>query len=870
MTFSQAFVFSFLGAPIVFAGEIRLRGDEHFFVNGLARDFAVGDFDGDGTIDSAVTVSENFIAYRLHLLRGDGFGSFTQSTTSLTSTPGAVVAGDFDGDADLDLVVGSGAVIPTIALSNSGAGVFTDLGWSTYIGDANDFEVGDLDLDGDLDVVAAAPAYGLSSDHVRILLGNGTLSFTALPDLVESGPPTALALADLDVDGNLDILSVVTTHNTLRVRRGVGGAAYAPVVAIATGTAPNDVVTIDVKGDGVLDVVTSAGGAAALAIHFGNGAGALSVPLLRTTGNGPSALAVGRLDADSFEDIVVGTNFGAYVHRGLVTGIPANGTPQYVLGDTSRIALADLDGDLVLDALGLDGGPHQARVLGDGAGGFQRSNTFGTSGGGSQSSVDLEFADFDADGDLDSIEAFANLTNLRSNLGGGVFASTVMSTSFAFPGDQAESIKAPDLNSDGTADLVARSYSQVGTRLGFGNGTFGAQSTHSYAGFVQSQTVGDLDLDGDIDLAVGEMEDVPGQITIRWNNGSGALLNPTSFLTGNSGDPWQPSITVLDFDGDGKLDIAAVDAGGTKRAKLFRGNGLGAFVSVQTTNFSVRGEFIAAGDIDGDGFDDIACGGGGNHSHDNSGWALRSNGTQFGSSMALDYKAGVGVFATTWVKDVALEDVDGDGFAEALFSATSHEAFSWSGHYEIVLFPGRSDGTFGAPRSFASASSAQAIAAVDLDGDSRAEIGVLGSGDPLPFSILQHECDGAAGTFGVGCVGSGGFTPRIGFQGCPTPGGNVALRVDRGLGGATALVFVGMAPASLAVSANCDLLTVPVLPTPIALPLLGTGAGVGNLTAPLSLPSTFGGVSFVLQAFIVDPGVTLGASATQGVIVNVL
>jgi hypothetical protein len=650
------------------------------------------------------------------------------------------------------------------------------------------------------------------------------------------------------------------------------GATYAPVVALATGTAPNDVVAMDVKGDGVLDAVTSAGGAGVLAIHFGNGAGSLSGPLFRTTGSAPSALAVGRLDSDAYDDIVVGTNSGAYVHRGLVTGIQANGTPQYVLQDTSRIALADLDGDLVLDALGLDGGPHQARVLGDGAGGFQRSTTFGASGGSTQSSVDLEFADFDGDGDLDSIEAYGNATNLRANLGGGVFATAMSSTTFAFPGNQSESTKAPDLNNDGNADLVARSYEHVGTRLGFGNGSFGAQTTYSYAGFVQGLTAGDLDLDGDVDVAVGEMEDVPGQITIRWNNGAGVLLNPTSFLTGTSSDPWQPSITVLDFDGDGKLDIAAVDAGLSKRAKLFRGTGLGTFVSVQTTNFNVRGEFIAAGDIDGDGLDDIACGGGGNASHDNSGWALRSNGTQFGSSMVLDYKAGVGAFAATKVMDVALEDVDGDGFGDALFSATCHEAFSNSGHYEIVLFPGRSDGTFGAPRSFASASSAHAIAAVDLDGDSRAEIGVLGSGGPmpiLPLSILQHECDGAAGTFGVGCVGSGGFTPRLGFQGCPTPGGNVALRVDRGLGGATALVFVGMAPASLAVSANCDLLTVPVLPTPIALPLLGTGAGVGNLTAPLTLPSTFGGVSFVLQAFLVDPGVTLGASATQGVIVNV-
>lgn len=869
MTFVRAFVFSCVGVPVAFSGDVRLNGDEHFFVNGIARDFAVGDFDADGRVDVATTVIENDFTFRLHLLRGDGFGSFTQSTMSLLTSPGVVVSGDFDGDGDLDLMIGSSAVIPTISLENDGVGAFTDPGWSTYIGDATDLEVGDVDLDGDLDVVAAAPAYGLSSDHVRVLLGDGAFGFSAQPDMNEPGPPTRLALADLDVDGDLDIASVISWTSSLRIRRGAGGATFAPVASYATGTNPNDVVFCDVKGDGVLDVVTSATGASSLAIHFGNGSGTLSSALLRPTGNGPTALAAGRMDSDSFDDLVVATNQGAVVHRGLATGIEANGTPQRVLLNTSRIALAHLDGDLVLDAVGVDSGPHVARAFGDGLGGFQRSTAFGTAAGGSFSSVDLEFADLDADGDLESIEGYGSAIHLRTNAGGGAFAATTTSTTFSFAGNQIESIASADLNGDGYADLVARSYEHAGTRLGFGNGTFGAQSTYAYSTFIESLAIGDLDGDGDVDLALGEMDGSPGKVQFRWNNGAGVMLNPSSIPVGTSGsDPSRPSIATFDFDNDGKLDLAAVDAAITRRAKILRGLGGGAFVQAQTSIFNVRGESIAAGDIDGDGFDDLVGGGGGNHSHDISGFALKSDGSQFASLAALDYKAGVGPYATTWVKDASLADVNGDGFGDALFSATSHEAFSWDGHYEIVLFPGTNAGTFGPPRSFAAASAAHAVNALDLDGDARAEVGVLGSGGPAPFSILEHDCDGKAGTFGDGCVGSGGFTPRLGFQGCPTPGGNVALRLDRALGGATVLLFAGLAPASLPVSPNCDLLTVPLL-APLAFPVPGVGPGAGEITIPLALPGSLGAVTFVLQAFVVDSGVTLGAAATRGVTVVV-
>lgn len=125
---------------------------------------------------------------------------------------------------------------------------------------------------------------------------------------------------------------------------------------------------------------------------------------------------------------------------------------------------------------------------------------------------------------------------------------------------------------------------------------------------------------------------------------------------------------------------------------------------------------------------------------------------------------------------------------------------------------------------------------------------------------------GFVGEYGVGCPGTGGFTPRLSGNGCATPGGSLSLEFSNGLPGAAPIMFLGLGNLTGALNPNCSLQILPLLPTAISLfPLIGSGPGNGEFTIPgLVIPPTVPlGVSVYLQALFADPAGFGGASATN-------
>src|SRR5215510_939084 len=138
---------------------------------------AVGDFNGDGTLDLAVA---NLYSDTVSILLGTGTGSFGSKTDFVTGTsPLSVAVGDFNGDGKLDLATANG--INTISiLLGTGTGRFaakTDFGTGKAPASV---AVGDFNGDGTLDL-AVANSY---SNTVSILLGTGTGSFGTKTDFV--------------------------------------------------------------------------------------------------------------------------------------------------------------------------------------------------------------------------------------------------------------------------------------------------------------------------------------------------------------------------------------------------------------------------------------------------------------------------------------------------------------------------------------------------------------------------------------------------------------------------------------------------------------------------------------------------------------
>ncbi|HMQ23382.1 MAG TPA: VCBS repeat-containing protein, partial [Planctomycetota bacterium] len=125
--------------------------------------------------------------------------------------PMTLLLGDLDADGDLDLVIGNAQQQNRLYLNN-GTGRYSDatLGRMPARSDATtSLALGDIDNDGDLDLVVGNGAISLGQAN-RLYLNSGTASFsdvtaTRLP--LDSDFTVALAVGDVDADGDLDLVA---------------------------------------------------------------------------------------------------------------------------------------------------------------------------------------------------------------------------------------------------------------------------------------------------------------------------------------------------------------------------------------------------------------------------------------------------------------------------------------------------------------------------------------------------------------------------------------------------------------------------------------------------------------------------------------
>lgn len=250
---------------------------------------AVGDFNADGKPDLAVTTSEyvddgwDYVFYhhyefRAHVLLGNGDGSFgPPSTTWLNGgyQTSATVA-DFNGDGQQDLATVSYEYgetdFPRTSWSWTTVNVLRGNGDGTLRAPA-DFEVGaypngpypnsmvagDVDGDGDLDLVTA------NADSVSVLLGDGLGAFGASQEYGAGGSYYSAVLRDFNGDGKLDIAaansgSYPAYAGSLSVFLGRGDGAFTPGIDSAAVSDTYSVAAGDFNGDGWPDAATANNG----------------------------------------------------------------------------------------------------------------------------------------------------------------------------------------------------------------------------------------------------------------------------------------------------------------------------------------------------------------------------------------------------------------------------------------------------------------------------------------------------------------------------------------------------------------------------------------------------------------------------------
>ena len=308
---------------------------------------------------------------------GDGQGHFgAGSRTVFGNASGDLATGDVDGDGDIDLAfvntAGNGNGLVSIRL-NDGAGNFSnapDLGTNNG---PNALALGDVNGDGDLDLVVSArtDAAGLPNGTVRVWLGDGSGTFQAgLADVPTNATAVRLVLADVNEDGHLDLLLAnISSPATLSLRLGDGNGGFAAPATgaeIAVSVAPAHLAVGDLDEDGHLDVLALgavSGPQSTVSVRLGDGTGQFSAAPDVLLPPSPSALALADLNADGHLDVLVQTSAGVALRLGDGTGQFVANAPGSLLGGAGgsygALAVGDVDNDGDLDAVtaGIEPGP---------------------------------------------------------------------------------------------------------------------------------------------------------------------------------------------------------------------------------------------------------------------------------------------------------------------------------------------------------------------------------------------------------------------------------------------------------------------------------------------------------------------------------
>ncbi len=453
----------------------------------------------------------------------------------------------------------------------------------------------------------------------------------------------------------------------------------------------------DFNGDGNPDLLVVPSPGNVVKVFLGHGDGTFAAPVSIADGLASAGdLATGDFNGDGKADVAVTSSTSVAVLVGKSSGI--FGTPIVTKTDLTAtgslaLALGDVNRDSHLDALVTDQNGSMQVMLGNGSGSFNRKAVFSFVTGLPDNVIAI--ADFNGDGKPD----------LAMGFGAG----------------------RPDF-----------SFAQACLFFGYGDGTFNLNSPPCYNAPVPAPGPDSVVDTGFADMVVTDLNGkaglvFPGDPVILLNNAGSGVLSQANYAAG--GGP----VTLGDFNGDGRQDIAVSNARGVQvllnvgsgvlRAPLSLsriGDPFNETVSMNSTDFN------------GDGFTDLALG----EFFDEHGYlepsvavSLGAVRNQFNTTAKVDLP--FTAFGAS-VSPPAIGDFNHDGYLDIAYGATFTDAFLDGPSSLVQILFGDGKGHFPIEGPALSLST-NFLAAGDFNGDGRADLASL---DGSTFEILIGKGDG--------------------------------------------------------------------------------------------------------------------------------
>jgi len=511
------------------------------------------------------------------LINGGGtFGAAIKYATG--PSPVAILATELSGDGRPDIVVANGCQSSDCIYAGSSVFVYIANGDASFLPPQKYGEyyipvgtpiktgalgAGDFDADGNVDLVLT----NLLTSTVAILKGTGNGAFdpgTGLQWAPVGYGAVSVAGGNFDAGGDPD-LAVVGGSASLLVLHGNGDGTLRH--GLVEGSVNFDaVITADTNRDGLLDLVLQQSSGGRILLGSGDGRFSLAGTFYASNWGGRSG-AVADFDEDGRPDVALAwlgsssyTNQGqVYVYRANDSGgfdYPGGGVHY---GNPSGVVAGDWNRDGHQDLAVAERAGHAAVIyLGDGRGFLH--GVSGTSLG-AWAAVAIQAADMNRDGIADLVVGASREGIYPLFSPGGIAVLTGRGDgSFDSPRTYGEgtgraAIVVDDFDRDGAMDVASVNQESMTVSVfpGFGDGTLGAERTFSVGLGPYALAAGDLSGDGIPDLAVANAD--AGDISVLLGTGDGGFGSEARYATG--GLPRSVAIGFVDGDRRPDLIVAA-------------------------------------------------------------------------------------------------------------------------------------------------------------------------------------------------------------------------------------------------------------------------------------------------------------------------